>query len=269
MSIADKLTYLNGTKEAIKQAIIDKGVEVSDTDTFRSYADKIGDISGGGEPVVQKKYNVSIGDLLGNVDANGLYSHPDEPFTPDFTGMVTLPAQAFSYKFFKTGVIGDIVIPVETLNGNQIFQSAFQNTNITSISFPNLTTISGGSVLYSMCANAKELVSISFPALTSITGDNVMANVFSGSSKLAEASLPSLQSIKGAMGYCFASCPIETFSFPALQEVTGIAFLNNIFNNCKLLLDIHFPAAMQARIEELTGYTNKFGATNATIYFDL
>ena len=47
-TIADKLTYLSGTKDAIKQAIIGKGVEVSDTDTFRSYADKISSIQTGG-----------------------------------------------------------------------------------------------------------------------------------------------------------------------------------------------------------------------------
>ena len=47
-TIADKLTYLNGTKDAIKQAIIGKGVEVTDTDTFRSYADKITSIQTGG-----------------------------------------------------------------------------------------------------------------------------------------------------------------------------------------------------------------------------
>ena len=47
-TIADKLTYLNGTKDAIKQAIIGKGVDVSDTDTFRSYADKITSIQSGG-----------------------------------------------------------------------------------------------------------------------------------------------------------------------------------------------------------------------------
>lgn len=40
-SIADKLTYLQETKTAIKDAIIAKGVTVEDTDTFRSYADKI------------------------------------------------------------------------------------------------------------------------------------------------------------------------------------------------------------------------------------
>ena len=48
VTIADKLTYLNETKTAIKNAIISKGVAIEDTDTFRSYADKIGQISGGG-----------------------------------------------------------------------------------------------------------------------------------------------------------------------------------------------------------------------------
>lgn len=47
-TISDKLTYLSDTKAAIKNAITAKGVTVSDDDTFRSYADKINAISGGG-----------------------------------------------------------------------------------------------------------------------------------------------------------------------------------------------------------------------------
>ena len=47
-TIADKLNYLNTTKMNIKNAIIEKGVEVSDSDTFRDYATKISDISSGG-----------------------------------------------------------------------------------------------------------------------------------------------------------------------------------------------------------------------------
>lgn len=41
---ADKLAYLNGTKTAIKNAIVAKGVAVPDGTTFRGYAEKIGDI---------------------------------------------------------------------------------------------------------------------------------------------------------------------------------------------------------------------------------
>lgn len=47
-TIYDKLVYLEDTKEQIKQAIVAKGVSVSDSDTFRSYADKIGSIETGG-----------------------------------------------------------------------------------------------------------------------------------------------------------------------------------------------------------------------------
>jgi len=48
MTIADKLTYLNGTKAAIKTAIEAKGVTVGDA-AFRDYADKVALISGGGD----------------------------------------------------------------------------------------------------------------------------------------------------------------------------------------------------------------------------
>lgn len=50
-SITDKANYLKETKRQIKTAIQDKGVEVSDTDTFRSYAAKINAIqaTGGGD----------------------------------------------------------------------------------------------------------------------------------------------------------------------------------------------------------------------------
>lgn len=47
-TISDKLNYLAQTKEAIMNAIIAKGVEVLSSDTFRSYADKIAQITGGG-----------------------------------------------------------------------------------------------------------------------------------------------------------------------------------------------------------------------------
>lgn len=47
-TITDKLNKLAETKSAIKTAIVNKGVAVSDTDTFASYADKIASISGSG-----------------------------------------------------------------------------------------------------------------------------------------------------------------------------------------------------------------------------
>lgn len=46
-TVVEKIEYIAGTKEAIKTAIKNKGVAVADTDTFRSYADKIAEIEGG------------------------------------------------------------------------------------------------------------------------------------------------------------------------------------------------------------------------------
>lgn len=46
----EKLTYLQGTKDAIKNAIVAKGVEVPEGTTFRGYAEKVGEIKMGGTP---------------------------------------------------------------------------------------------------------------------------------------------------------------------------------------------------------------------------
>lgn len=48
-----KLTYLHETKQLIKEALISKGQNVSETDTFRSYVDHILAISGGGTGEVE------------------------------------------------------------------------------------------------------------------------------------------------------------------------------------------------------------------------
>lgn len=49
-TISNKIEYLEGTKDAIRTAIESKGIAVSDTDTFRSYATKISQIDGGSSP---------------------------------------------------------------------------------------------------------------------------------------------------------------------------------------------------------------------------
>ena len=53
---SEKLAYLQETKEAIKDAIVNKGVEVTEDTTFREYATKIGEIGGS---VIIKELNCS------------------------------------------------------------------------------------------------------------------------------------------------------------------------------------------------------------------
>lgn len=59
MAINDKLNRIKEIKEDIKQALIDKGVEVTDEDSFASYADKITNIPmEGGDPYYEDLYNL-------------------------------------------------------------------------------------------------------------------------------------------------------------------------------------------------------------------
>lgn len=79
---AEKMAYLAGTKSAIASAISDKGVEVLDTDTFRSYADKISAIETGGsgdEPT----YLVQFIGYRGEILQSGRYASGDTVNVPD------------------------------------------------------------------------------------------------------------------------------------------------------------------------------------------
>lgn len=66
-TITDKLNKLAETKSAIKTAIVNKGVAVSDSDTFASYANKIASIEGGGGTPTEGIYGVFIYDTNGNL----------------------------------------------------------------------------------------------------------------------------------------------------------------------------------------------------------
>ena len=61
MSIENKLTYLEGTKTAIKDAIVAKGVAIDENATFRSYATAISTIeTGGGTEINNQTKTVEI-----------------------------------------------------------------------------------------------------------------------------------------------------------------------------------------------------------------
>lgn len=55
-TVVEKVQYIDGTKQAIKEALRKKGVKVADTDTFRSYAEKIESIGGGGAVASAAEY---------------------------------------------------------------------------------------------------------------------------------------------------------------------------------------------------------------------
>ena len=257
------------------------------------------------EEVPKTKFGINVDTFLGDVDENGVYQIPTEPFTLDLSSIKSLPYYGLYYKFCRTSVSGTLTIGLEDdLSGNSAMYNCFYNcTGLTSINLSSLTTVSGNSSMYSCFNNCTGLTSINLSSLTTVSGNNALQYCFNGCAGLTSVNLSSLTTVSGnnalqscfdgctgltsinlsslttvsgggALQSCFYNCAsLSTISFPALTSVVnnsfGSASYNYIFNRCTALTEIHFRADMQATIEAMTGYANKWGATNATIYFDL
>ena len=89
-SISDKLSYLEETKREIADAIVEKGQTVQDSDTFRSYADKIKEISGGGGSGSSMQRTVIWEGTVANVGDSGICSQSIEDL--DFLLAYRIPA---------------------------------------------------------------------------------------------------------------------------------------------------------------------------------
>ena len=230
------------------------------------------------EEVSKKKLGASIDNLLGDVDENGAYQVSTEPFTLDLSSVKSVPSYALYYKFYYSGVSGTLTIGLEgDLNGNYAMNNCFHGcTGLTSVDLSSLTAVSGSSALYYCFGNCTGLTSVDLSSLTTVSGSNAMSYCFGTCTGLTSVDLSSLTIVSGssALSACFSGCKgLSTISFPALTSIGGNSFgsasYNYTFNGCTALAEIHFRADMQATIEALDGYKNKFGAKNATIYFDL
>lgn len=133
---------------------------------------------------------------------------------------------------------------LNVIEGDYAAAYMFLECDIENLLMPNLHRITGEAACMYMFANNYNLQTFTFESLQSATGQNCLAGMFSNCT--------SLQSVY----------------FPQLIEISSHVS-NYIFSECNNLTEIHFREDMQSMIEECDGYPFKFGASNATIYFDL
>lgn len=155
-TIYDKLEYLEDTKEQIKQAIVAKGVSVSDSDTFRSYADKIGSIETGGG--------------TGDCSVSACFDDVGYTFVPVYIQEGLETAAQFkaawnpeNTSIDMTGYEDSTVFFPKIDTSNVIsLQGAFQDTSI--LVFPNndFPALTSEDAFSSTFARASRLVSIDF-----------------------------------------------------------------------------------------------------------
>ena len=156
---------------------------------------------------------------------------------------------------------------------NALAYAFYSCPSLTSVDLSSLTKVSGESAFYSAFYNCKSLTSVDLSSLTTISGRNALSSAFDVCTALTSVEFSSLTTVSGyhALSNTFSRCnSLTSLSFPALT-VSGLQYGSSQFDNMLYGVTgctVHFPAAVQAKIETTSGYPN-FGGTNTTVLFDL
>lgn len=171
---------------------------------------------------------------------------------------------------------------LETIDGRSAFSSSFyQCTKLAgTLNLSKLKHINDYEACYQTFAYCTKITSVDLSGLESIGGSGIWTvyQMFVGDTGITSVDLSSLREITGnaCLDLMFQKCTgLTRIDFPSLTTFTSnnAPFGNNggeyTFRGCTNLTEIHFKSTMQSTISSKTGYSDKFGATNATIYFDL
>ena len=145
--------------------------------------------------------------------------------------------------------------------------------SLTSVDLSSLTKVSGEDAFYEAFYNCTALTSVDLSSLTTLSGRNALAFAFDVCTALTSVEFSSLTTVSGyhSLYNTFSRCnSLTSLSFPALT-VSGLQYGSSQFDNMLYGVTgctVHFPAAVQAKIEATAGYPN-FGGTNTTVLFDL
>lgn len=82
MSIADKLIYLNGTKEKLKESINNIGGSITDETTFRAYATELDNIYSSLPKTTGEGSNLSLTTLKGRINVDDILGDTTQEGTP-------------------------------------------------------------------------------------------------------------------------------------------------------------------------------------------
>lgn len=147
---------------------------------------------------------------------------------------------------------------------------------ITTVDASGIESVTSNNGAKSMFSQIATLATVNMSNLTVATGTNALVNLCAYCPNLISLDLSGLEEIGvAAAQYLMTDCAqVTTMSFPSLRVVESNSLgttsaSRGAFYNCTSMTAIHFPANMQASIEAMSGYSIKWGASNATIYFDL
>jgi hypothetical protein len=214
-----------------------------------NYASADVNVSGGGGG---SKFGANINTFLGDVDANGVLQQPTEQSDLVFTGVTNVANYGLYYKFAYSRVKSVSFPNLTTISGiSGCSYMLYRCTALTSVSFPNLTTISGNSGCSGMLYSCTALTSVSFPNLTTISGNSGCSSMLYSCTALTDIYFPALTTI---------SFGTRINQFTSMMFGTGKTTTHTL----------HFPSNLESTISGLSGYP-LFGGTSGYVVcaFDL
>ena len=247
-TIAENLTLLESTKANIKQAIVNKGVSVSDTDTFASYADKIGQISGGSSAAaldfgtINYAYAPTI--LKSGLDASVAYLNrwTDNVFWNDDNLMFMPKVEIVDSKPVSINLVGSnfpklLIFPDIDFKHKDIKGEAlFNNSKAISIHLKNINFTNSLQQLFWKCNSLEDLT---------CSGLTIDSNVTDASSCFRECSLTAVPDLfNGAqtgltnLGYMFYDCKNMTTIDLSSWKFGQVTNMKNMFRNCSNTITI-------------------------------
>ena len=242
MATADKLNKLLDTKAAIKQAIIDKGVEVSDDTVFADYPAKISSIESGGN-----------GDTT-------TYEHPD------FYELRTNGGTNYKGLFYYYNGTSLDLSSFDTSNVTNMSYMFYYCQNLTSLDVSNFDTsnVTDMSGMFNDCRNLTSLDVSSFNT-TNVTS---MSRMFYNCTNLTSLDLSNFNTSNvTTMSYMFYYCQNLTSLDVSNFNTSNVWTIDNMFNNCTKLTSLDLSNWNVANITRSYDTSSAFRNCTALIDF--
>ena len=226
--LLDNLNYLDETKKQIKQAIVDKGQPISDTDSFRSYVDKIDKISTLAEETADA--TATAEDILKGKTAYNAEGKIEGTLIPTEDLQEQLDAQDTIIQQLQEELSNKSSYDCNYYNARLVPTNDTITTYITKIS-PQLDT-SSVTTMASMFYGCTNLTTIPLLDTSSVT---IMTNMFHGCKNLT--TIPLLNTINVTnMSYMFNNCTNLT-TIPLL-DTSNVINMIGMFSACLNLTTI-------------------------------
>lgn len=220
---AEKLSYLNGTKNVLKTNLINKSVTLTGNETFRELANKVNDIQTGGGKA-SPEY-VSFSNYTGtSLDLSWL----------DTSNITDMRNMFYSCRNLTNLDISNFDTSKVTIMRNMLsYLDNMLSLDLSSFDTSNVTNMSQ---MFTACPR---LTSLTFGSNFNTSNVTDMAGMFSSCKKLTSLDVSNFDTNRVTnTSYMFSICSNLT-SIVGTLNMQNVTSANSMFNSCSALEEVH------------------------------